>query len=86
MTKTREALVDRVIKKYGYEGKETIEIAELCEVLENNPTNDRIIEERVKQYENKPLGEEWEEVEDAETIFVVGITRNGERYRKPRDE
>ena len=84
MTKTREKLIDRVIKKFGYEGKETIEIATLCEVLENNPVNDLIIEQKVEEYENKPLEDDEEEVEDAEIIFVIGITRDGKHYRKPR--
>lgn len=83
MTTARENLVNRVIKIYGYEGKETLEIASMCEVLENKPEIDRIIEEKVKEYENKPLDTE-EEAEDAETIYAIGISREGTKYRKPR--
>jgi len=82
MTTARENLVNRVIKIYGYEGKETLEIAKMCEVLENRPEIDKIIEEKVKEYENKPLDTE-EEIEDAEIIYTVGI-REGTKYRKPR--
>lgn len=83
MTTARENLVNRIIKIYGYEGKETLEIANMCEVLENKPEIDRIIEKKVEEYENKPLDTE-EEAEDAETLFVIGITRDGKHYRRPR--
>lgn len=83
MTTVRENLVNRIIKIYGYEGKETLEIANMCEILENKPEIDRIIEKKVEEYENKPLNTEGE-AEDEEIIYVIGIGRDGKHYRKPR--
>ena len=44
MTKTREALVDEMIRMYGFEAEETIEFAELAESLPVSDYHDHLLE------------------------------------------
>lgn len=44
MTKTREALIDEMIRMYGFEAEETIEFAELAESLPASALHDYLLE------------------------------------------
>lgn len=61
MTQKREEMLDRVIHRYGFEDRRTIEVARACEIYKEGAWGDAIIEEMVEGYLKEELDEEDEE-------------------------
>lgn len=56
MTQKREEMLDRVIHRYGFEDRRTIEVARACETYTEGATGDAIIEAMIEGY--------FEEIDD----------------------
>lgn len=85
MTKAREEMVNRMIKRYGFEDKRTIEIARACEMYREGVWGDAIIEEMIKAYEEAKDEDDDKEMDELdEVLYVIGIKADGTKYRAPR--
>ena len=56
MNARREALLDRLIRVYGFEHEAVIEFAEICEEWADDEAHDNILEMLVESHEEYPLG------------------------------
>lgn len=54
MNTTRENLLDRMIRIYGFENPITIQFAELCESYPNNEISDKMLTILVEAHEAEP--------------------------------
>lgn len=81
MTKAREEMVDRMINRYGFEDERTIEVATACEMYRECEEADNEIKKMIKGFEEEEAHDE-EEIDD--TIYVVGVRRDGTAYKAPR--
>ncbi len=63
MNAKREALLDRIIRIYGFEHEVTLDFARLCEEWVDDIAHDRILEMLVESHEEFPqYGEEEDEI------------------------
>ena len=83
MTKAREEMVDRMINRYGFEDERTIKVARACEMYRECEEADNEIKKMIKGFEEEASKEEEEEEVD-DIIYVVGVRRDGTKYRSPR--
>lgn len=60
MNTTREKLIDRMIRIYGFEHALVIQFAELCERCTNGATNDKKLTILVEAHEANPVLDEEE--------------------------
>ena len=61
MNAKREALLDRIIKIYGFEHEVTLDFARLCEEWVDDIAHDRILEMLVESHEEFPQIEDDED-------------------------
>lgn len=54
MNELRENLIDRMIAIYGYEDKVVIQFCEMCDRLEDNEWNNKILSLLVEAHETRP--------------------------------
>jgi hypothetical protein len=55
MNATKEKLIDRMIRIYGFEHDLVIQFAGLCERYANNATNDKMLAILVEAHEANPV-------------------------------
>jgi hypothetical protein len=60
MNATKEKLIDRMIRIYGFEHDLVIQFAGLCERYANNATNDKMLTILVEAHEANPVFDEEE--------------------------
>ena len=61
MNATRENLLDRMIRIYGFENDIVIQFAELCERYADNAINDKMLTILVEAHEASPILDDEEE-------------------------
>lgn len=61
MNATRENLLDRMIRIYGFENDLVVQFAELCERYANNAINDKMLTVLVETHEASPILDDEEE-------------------------
>lgn len=57
MSKTRENLIDRMIKIYGFENELVLDFTLLCEKWEDSKWNDKVLTILVESHEANPCFE-----------------------------
>ena len=61
MTQKREEMLDRVIHRYGFEDRRTIEVARACETYAEGAIGDAIIEAMIEGCFEEELDDEEDE-------------------------